>query len=798
MTYRLLCSVTLAVCVGSTATAVRVHGQQPPFKAAAEALAIDVNVLDGSGTPLAGLAASDFDVRVDGRQRRVINVQWISGSSPAVAPSDPVQIIPEGYASNQAPARQSGQLVVIAIDELNLPPGALSTMQTAVGTFIDRVAETNQIAVVGLGVRSITTNFTSDRDRLKKAVALMRGQQNTGGSAGAFFDMGLSTALRISQGDVELIGRMVRRDCLARDDAGYESCANEIRTAATVIVQNAMQEGQTTEARLRDLLTGLRSIDAPKTLILVSQGFFVDGGASRIDVLASLAAAAQTTIYGLAVDEGAFARRREALAGTSSSADRLERIRSLENLAAASRGTFLSLSGSGAPVFERVARELSGYYLLGVESDPADSDGRPHRLRVAVGRSGATVRARRSFVSGGAEAVRTPRQVVAAALGAPILAVGLPVRAVAVAFRDADRSKVQLLVHAEVGGGYVKAENIAIGVTVKDGEGRVVGGQVGVASLAPAVPGLPSSLPYTAGANVSPGEYTIKVAAVDGDRVGSVEWTVHAGLLDLDGASSTALVVGGPVLPIDLNYPTVDSRVQTGTLHGYFEVYGNNVGDFAATFEIASDDHSPALTTADVTALRVGNDKAIFSRTLNVESLPPGMYALRAIVRRNDQVQRTLTRAFEVVRRPSPVTELAKTTAVAAAPRFLPVDPARLARPFNRGQLLEPSTLRRFRELVGPATEQFFDRGVTQYQSGAYADAAASFKRAVRPEADPTAPMAYLAGVYAIQGADAEAANIWRTALLAGSDVPEIHVWLADSLVRRKALGEAQPLLEDA
>ena len=282
-----------------------------------------------------------------------------------------------------------------------------------------------------------------------------------------------------------------------------------------------------------------------------------------------------------------------------------------------------------------------------------------------------------------------------------------------------------------------------------------------------------------AGANVSPGDYTIKFAAADGDRVGSVEWTVHAGLLDLEGASCTDLVVGGPVLPIDLSHPTVDSQVQTGTLHGYFEVYGNNAGAFTTTFEIASDEHSPALTTADVTALSVGDDRAIFSRTLNVEALPPGMYALRAVVRRNDQVQRTLTRAFEVVRPPSAATGLANTTAV-AAPRFLPIDPARLERPFNRGQLLDPSILQPFRDLIGPTSRAMFDQGVAQYQSGEYRDAAATFRRAVRPDADPTAPMAYLAATYALQGQDAEAANIWRTALLAGSDVPQIHVWLAD------------------
>ena len=110
-------SVLGRACRGGriVAAAVRVRGQQPSFKTEAEALAVDVNVLDGSGTPVPGLGAADFDVRVDGRQRRVVNVQWISGEAPAAAaPGGPLQIIPAGYASNQSPTHQSGHLVVIA------------------------------------------------------------------------------------------------------------------------------------------------------------------------------------------------------------------------------------------------------------------------------------------------------------------------------------------------------------------------------------------------------------------------------------------------------------------------------------------------------------------------------------------------------------------------------------------------------------------------------------------------------------------------------------------------------------
>jgi hypothetical protein len=43
----------------------------------------------------------------------------------------------------------------------------------------------------------------------------------------------------------------------------------------------------------------------------------------------------------------------------------------------------------------RIESELSGYYLLAVQSAAADGDGRPHSLNVEIGRPGVTVRAAR-------------------------------------------------------------------------------------------------------------------------------------------------------------------------------------------------------------------------------------------------------------------------------------------------------------------------------------------------------------------------------------------------------------------
>ena len=58
--------------------------------------------------------------------------------------------------------------------------------------------------------------------------------------------------------------------------------------------------------------------------------------------------------------------------------------------------------------------------------------------------------------------------------------------------------------------------------------------------------GVPSPLQYTAGASLPPGDYTLKFAVVEGDRVGTVEHTIHAALAAAGGLTLSELMVGGP------------------------------------------------------------------------------------------------------------------------------------------------------------------------------------------------------------------------------------------------------------
>ena len=92
--------------------------------------------------------------------------------------------------------------------------------------------------------------------------------------------------------------------------------------------------------------------------------------------------------------------------------------------------------------------------------------------------------------------------------------------------------------------------------------------------LLPVMNGVPSPLQYTAGASLPPGDYTLKLAVAEGERVGSVEHAMHAALPAASGLTLSELMVGGPIEVGELLTPTIGYQITFGSVHGYVEAYG--------------------------------------------------------------------------------------------------------------------------------------------------------------------------------------------------------------------------------
>ena len=305
--------------------------------------------------------ATDFTVRLDGRPRRVLNAQWVPSASSATS-ATAAPALPDGYVSNEQST--GGRLIVLVIDQPNIPFGEMRTMRDAVEAFIDRLSPADRVAIVGFGTGAKSTSFMSDHDQLKRALALLPGQQQQQQFGGGTHDLGLATALAIERGDDITLSQVVMRDCQGTPRA-IQQCRQEIQAEAQQVAGEARLDSDLTLRSLRDVLTNLRAVDAPKTLLLVSQGFLADNqrdDASRVTDLGGLAAAARTSIYAFRLETNPTDVTRARGSNPSLVAeDRRERRNGLEALTSSARGALFDVAGTGTSVFERVTSELSGY-----------------------------------------------------------------------------------------------------------------------------------------------------------------------------------------------------------------------------------------------------------------------------------------------------------------------------------------------------------------------------------------------------------------------------------------------------
>jgi VWFA-related protein len=776
--------------------------QQPPvFQSSVEVTSIDATVFDSRGQAPTDLQPSDFAVRISGLPRRVVSAQWVPL---ALAPGNAPAPLPDGYSGNQN--MTGGRLIVLAVDQPNIRFGGNLTLVKMLGDFLDRLEPSDRVAAVALGSSIVSTPLTSDREAVKQALARMNGESRP--LEQGTHNIAVAEALQFEKHNTASMVGVLTRECddILPPGNARNVCYAETDSQAHAIVQMARESTAQTITRLRTLFEALAGIDAPKTLVLVSEGFpLVDDGTDVLE-LGALASAAHAGLYILQLNNPATD-----ITGGRVSPDRMGDQNvvagGLELLASATRGGLVKVTGSNSGPLQQIALELSGYYLLGIESAPSDRDGAPHPISLNVNRGGLTVRSRRQLLVPPPETPETvsPRQEVVAGLMSPLVVSSLPLRVATFSVREPESSKIQLIIHADVGSDYVVSEPVSLGYTIADAKtGRVIDSQAADGRLVPVMRSVPSALQYSTSVSIDPGDYILKLAVADGNRVGTVEHRFHAALVPAGPLSVSELMVGGPPNSTNPMRPTVGYSVGFGVVQGYLETYGSTggTGDAAAPkvrYEIAASPDSDALIESNADGVPGGRDRTIFSQMMLVRQLPPGKYVLRAVVSSLGKAVKTLARPFEV-EAPAVLMTSATVPTVTSAPAevYLPVADTFLARKFNRDEAGKRDTLRAFRGTVPPDEAKAFDQGAEYLLSGQYPKAEEIFKSAIRPDGDVTAPMSYLAAVYAASGNDGPAAAAWQTALIDGTGFPEIYEWLGDTLIRTHELAQARTVLEEA
>ena len=156
-------SLLAAVCV------FRVSAQTPPvgaFRAAANAVVLDVSVTDDRNRPMLGLTARDFTITEDGKERPVVAFDAVNVTSQS---STPASWPAADVVTNEDPL--DGRVMAIVMDDATpMPVAEGPRAKDAARALVDRMGPKDLAAVVFPAAQQSTQDFTRDRARLRAAI----------------------------------------------------------------------------------------------------------------------------------------------------------------------------------------------------------------------------------------------------------------------------------------------------------------------------------------------------------------------------------------------------------------------------------------------------------------------------------------------------------------------------------------------------------------------------------------------------------------------------------------------------
>ena len=813
--------------------------QQPPrpvFETRAELVLVDVNVVDRESKPVTGLSPADFQLEVNGQPRPIASIQFIS-----TAPSNATPSTPRESASTSNETETTGRLLLFVVDEGSLRVGSSRSLLRTAQTLFERLAPGDMVGLARIPTGVGGVEFTADRKRITDGLMRVTG---TGSARIGMSRLNISEAWAFENNDPSTFQQAVERECQGETGPGLEACQTQVEADARALVLESSARARATLQSMEALLRNLVQLKTPVNIVMISEGMFVARDRQSMAELGRRAAEARATIHIIRPGQSFFDIEDRGLPSTNSRFfDDALMSEGLEQVAAQTRGSMTTVTGSGAAAFDRLGRELSGYYLIGFEPTEADRTGKERRIKVDVRPRGLTVRARPTFVLRNAEettanAGLTPQQQLGEVLKHPLPVRGLPMRVATYTAIDAGSAKVRVVIAAEVGDPATTPAEWPVGVVILDRNEKVVYNRGGTTTLAPASAKGESPRLVLSSVVLDPGEYTLRLAAVDeSGRGGSVHHSINARLTRLGGLHvSDLILIPQPPTAGELPRPRPSTVIDNETVSAMLELTGSDqslLGRAKVTLQIADAENGNPLVNVEARQVPRGNVRA-FAATMRLGVLPAGEYVARALINVPGQPELRLTRPFMLSPTAIAPPEVPPDVGVPRDPDAppAPVAPSRIVAPvprFSAQTILTPGVVQPFldglADMHPPSAEVeavierarsgnydaaatsgrspeddvnlAFVRGLNALSKGEVAQAAAWFQQTLKGASDFLGAAFYLGATHALSGRDREAIGAWQMALL--SENPAVvYPALVDALLRTGDGRGALDVLEEA
>jgi hypothetical protein len=542
------------------------------------------------GSPAPDLKPADLALKVDGKPREIVKLDWIdlrpstdNAAKPAATEAAKPTSEPP-FHTNVVPTK--GRDVFIMVDEESIGPGRDAVAKDAANHLLAALTPGDRAALISTRQGGPHVQLTTDHALVRKGLASIAGYGNP------------------SETSMDLTCRTVRTIQAVQSVLG---AAGNTSAPAVVLMSTSV-------ATLQAGAVKMIGAGANAAANLNPIGDLCQLRAEEFQRLGAAAQSGNVAFYAVELlDASARALLPDAQGG-------------LENLAGATNGEMMRTGANTEGQMARIAQGLSYYYLATFNAQGSDFSG-AKRVELSAARSGITLRAPRelSFARSGGKT--TPRDMIRT----PARFNDLPLRAAAFVSRNPGDNKIKVLSLFEPAEAGVKLNAAIVGMYNQAGtltgqwtaQAADLAGPTGMAALA-----------------VPDGVYRLRVAATDASG--------RAGTVDIDNFSAT-LVEAGPIKLGDLVLgkmgqsglsPVMQFSTEAEAIV-IVELYGRPAGGLRMYVEVIGSPEpiqmplSPAATNEQ--------DKFLLSAKLPIGALKPGDYTVRAVVAVEGQPEGVLT-----------------------------------------------------------------------------------------------------------------------------------------------------------
>ncbi len=389
--------------------AVLLQTQQPPpaptFKSTTELVEVDAIVLDKDGNFVSGLTPDQVTILENGKPQKIQQFFMVTHD---LAPGGVVA------SGDYAGLSESGahRVFVMMFDEAHLSNDSLMRVKEGASGFVREMFSAGDAGGVFLNGGMYKGRLTIDKGELLGGIrAVQPAFENRQAILAPFrqwprIDDEIE-AMKIADGGLEVVSRIAQKACTddpqqCQSEGGLGNVENLIQQKARLYVRQARMMTDHTMQSLGRIASGLARIPGRKTVILMTEGFYMEEHRSDLELLAAQAARSGITIYSI---DG-----RGLINGMSINPDvtMMERSRATNfdtgedapNILTEGTGGFMIRNTDDIKrAFGMIVRDTSSYYVIGYQPDNAAMDGKVRKIEVKAAVPGVKVRARKSYAA---------------------------------------------------------------------------------------------------------------------------------------------------------------------------------------------------------------------------------------------------------------------------------------------------------------------------------------------------------------------------------------------------------------